>query len=160
MLTFCGLMAGVSIVTPSEEEFDAILRSFQPCAPAQGSYSSNNAAAQQKQQEELLAAKTAHLFETQTSQKVLKRSSPLRPKVLEHQKAENCPRHIAGFMGHISHASEHFGKTHYQTMREVPKIAEENRKKHEAAARDAPPEEMVIKYRGGNKSNFHNFALS
>lgn len=153
-LTFCGLMAGVSVVTRSDGEFDDILRSFQPVAKKQASSSSSDTT----------AARTAHLFETHQEAHQQRKSSPVRERqaalVKDHQKPENCPRHIAGFMGHVSYASEHFGKTHYQTMREVPKIAHINKERYEREAREVPPQTMEIKYRGGNKSNIHNFVLS
>ena len=152
-------MAGVSVVTNTDEEFDDILRSFQPVLGAASS-------AEKKQQDEL-AARTAHLFEAKTQERVQKRSSPSRVRQQEllkdHQKEENCPKYVAGFMGHIACASEHFGKTHYETMRQIPQLSALNQQRHEEEVREAgssPQQSMAIKYRGGNKSNFHNFSLS
>jgi hypothetical protein len=147
-MTFAALMAGVSVVTAADDEFNAVLRSFQPAVAVAA------AAAH--------AARAAEFFDGQTAKAQHKCTSPRREVLAAQERARaatELPRYIAGFMGHIACIGEDFGRTHYDSVRAAPRLPEINRAKH-ADDPVAEPAMMPVRFRGGNKSNFHNFSLS
>lgn len=157
LLTFLGLMAGVSVAIENDDAFDSVLRSFEVVAPEHSS--SYYSAASYSAASNINANNTAAFLDNAPAEQTHPKSIPRRVREEEAKKkacASNT-RYIAGFMGHIAGGvSERFGETHYATMAHLPDI----KKHHDASSTAAAKPVMEIKYRGGNKSNFHNFTLS